>query len=139
MPKAFDAPLGTSQSIRDDVIFRPTGLLPPKAILLISTFYPPSDQHTKTKKHALTKQHFPLSQQQSPHKQTITIMARGNAELTKVLYKGKDNQTYLVVIESHEDYEKWKKDESSVPLAQVLSGWKILTTHKYASSALSPD
>jgi len=65
-------------------------------------------------------------------------MARGNAELTKVLYKGKDNQTYFVVIDSHEDYEKWKKDES-VPLAQVLSGWKIFTTHKHASSALSPD
>jgi len=57
-------------------------------------------------------------------------MARGNVELTKVLYKGKGNETYVVIIDSHDDYEKWKKD-GSVPLAQVLSGWKIFTTHKY--------
>jgi uncharacterized protein (DUF3820 family) len=58
-------------------------------------------------------------------------MARGNAELTKIVYKGKKDD-YMVIIDLLEDYEKWKKDES-IPLAQVLSGWKIFVTHKYAS------
>ncbi|KAI5859080.1 RNA binding protein-like protein [Tricharina praecox] len=62
-------------------------------------------------------------------------MARGNAELTKIIYKGKDNNSYVVIVDSAEEYQKWKKDQS-VPLAQVLSGWKIFTTHKHGAQGI---
>jgi hypothetical protein len=56
-------------------------------------------------------------------------MPRGNAPQTKVHYQGKEDD-YIVFIESLTDLEKWKTD-SSVPLAQILAGFKIFITHKY--------
>lgn len=64
-------------------------------------------------------------------------MTRGNAEQRKVVYKGKSDD-FVCFIESIEILEKWKKDPS-VPLAQVLNGWKVFCTHKYASSPLPPS
>lgn len=55
-------------------------------------------------------------------------MPRGNDTQTKVHYQGKTDD-FIIFIDSIEDLEKWKKD-SSVPLAQVVSGWKIFVTHK---------
>lgn len=53
---------------------------------------------------------------------------RGNADQVKVHYKGTDDD-YLIYVDSKEAVQEWKKD-SSVPLAQVVSGWKVLVTHK---------
>ncbi|ETN46866.1 uncharacterized protein HMPREF1541_01055 [Cyphellophora europaea CBS 101466] len=55
-------------------------------------------------------------------------MPRGNASVTKCHYKGKD-EDFIVFVESADDVEKWKND-SSIPLAQVVSGFKIMITHK---------
>lgn len=57
-------------------------------------------------------------------------MPRGNTQQSKVIFKGK-NDDFIVFVDSIEDVEKWKKD-SSVPLAQVLNGWKIFCSDKYA-------
>ena len=55
-------------------------------------------------------------------------MTRGNVGITKVFYKGQD-EDFIVFVDSAEDLEKWKKD-SSIPLAQVASSFKIMITHK---------
>lgn len=54
---------------------------------------------------------------------------KGNDAQTKVHYKGKDND-FIIFVDSSDAVKEWKKD-SSVPLAQVVSGWKIFHTNKY--------
>ena len=55
-------------------------------------------------------------------------MTRGNASQIKVHHKGKDDD-FIVFVDSAQAVRDWKKD-SSVPLAQVVNGWKIFVTHK---------
>lgn len=56
-------------------------------------------------------------------------MTRGNAPQTKVHYRGK-NDDFVVMVESAQAVKDWKGDKS-VPLAQVVSGFKVFVTHKY--------
>ena len=58
----------------------------------------------------------------------ICTMPRGNASQTIVHYKGKVDD-FIVFVESRQMVEAWKKDKS-VPLAQVMQGWKVFVTHK---------
>lgn len=53
---------------------------------------------------------------------------RGNDAQTKVHYQGKDDD-FIILVDSAQAVQDWKKD-SSVPLAQVVSGWKVFVTHK---------
>ena len=53
---------------------------------------------------------------------------KGNDAQTKVHYKGKDND-FIIFVDSADAVKEWKKD-SSVPLAQVVSGWKVFHTNK---------
>ena len=55
-------------------------------------------------------------------------MPRGNAAVTKVFYKGSD-EDFIVFVDSADDLSAWKKD-SSIPLAQVVNSFKIMITHK---------
>jgi len=55
-------------------------------------------------------------------------MTRGNAEQVKVHFKGKEDD-YVVIVESGEAVRNWKGDRS-IPLAQVVDGFKIFVTHK---------
>ncbi|KAI5844010.1 ribosome maturation protein, partial [Morchella snyderi] len=64
-------------------------------------------------------------------------MPRGNTQQTKVVYKGK-NDDFIVFIDSIADLEKWKKDPS-VPLAQVLNGWKVFCTHKQGAQGIMDE
>lgn len=57
---------------------------------------------------------------------------RGNAAQVKVHFKGADDD-YIVFVDSAQAVRDWKADKS-VPLAQVVSGWKIFVTHKYVST-----
>ena len=57
-------------------------------------------------------------------------MTRGNAPQSKVHYRGKEDD-FVIYIEDIESVQKWKGDRS-IPLAQVVSGFKIYITHKYA-------
>jgi len=53
---------------------------------------------------------------------------RGNEAQHKVHFKGK-NDDFIVFVDSAQAVRDWKKD-SSTPLAQVVSGWKVFVTHK---------
>lgn len=55
-------------------------------------------------------------------------MARGDAAQTKVHYKGKA-EDFVVFVDSSEAVQNWKQD-SSIPLAQVVSGFKVFVTDK---------
>ncbi|KAF2169154.1 hypothetical protein M409DRAFT_64915 [Zasmidium cellare ATCC 36951] len=59
---------------------------------------------------------------------------RGNDPQIKVHYKGADDD-YVIYVDSKEAVADWKKD-SSVPLAQVVSGWKIFVTHKQGNQGV---
>jgi hypothetical protein len=46
----------------------------------------------------------------------------------KIHYKGKD-EDFIVFLDSADDYKKWLGDKT-VPLAQVVSSFKVFVTHK---------
>ncbi len=52
-------------------------------------------------------------------------MPRGNAAQTQAFYKGSNGDVFTVFVESEEQVKQWKSD-SSIPLAQVVAGWKIM-------------
>jgi len=53
---------------------------------------------------------------------------RGNAPQTKVHVKGNEDD-YVIFVESAQAVRDWKADKS-IPMAQVVSGFKIFVTHK---------
>ena len=55
-------------------------------------------------------------------------MPRGNDQQTKVHYKGTDDD-FVVFVDSVDIVKKWREDKS-IPLAEVVAGWKIFVTHK---------
>lgn len=55
-------------------------------------------------------------------------MPRAVDQQTKVHYKGSEDD-FVIFVDSVQAVQDWKKD-SSVPLAQVVSGWKVFVTHK---------
>ncbi|KAK5171317.1 uncharacterized protein LTR77_004461 [Saxophila tyrrhenica] len=59
---------------------------------------------------------------------------RGNAQQTKVHYKGKQDD-FVIFVESKEAVQSWKSDKS-VPLAQVVDGYKIFITHKQGNTGI---
>ncbi|KAK3957110.1 ribosome maturation protein [Pseudoneurospora amorphoporcata] len=56
---------------------------------------------------------------------------RGGATETKVHFKG-NGEDFLVFVDSKEDYNKWVSDKST-PLAQVVSGFEVFTTHNHGT------
>ncbi|KAJ9133918.1 hypothetical protein NKR19_g8892 [Coniochaeta hoffmannii] len=61
-------------------------------------------------------------------------MARGGQQMTRVHYKGK-NDDFFVFLDSVEDFKKWLKD-STVPLAQVVRSFKVFCTHKHGNQGM---
>jgi len=53
---------------------------------------------------------------------------RGNDAQTKVHYKGKEDD-FIVFAESTQAVKDWVNDRT-IPLAQVVDGFKIFVTHK---------
>lgn len=51
---------------------------------------------------------------------------KGNAGNTKVFYQG-STEGFVIFVESEEIVKKWK-DDKTVPLTDVVAGWKIMTT-----------
>lgn len=76
------------------------------------------------------------SLQSIPHSKTQnlikSIMPRGNSAQVKVHYAGKEDD-FIIFVDNVEAVQKWKEDRS-IPLAQVISGFKIFITHKYVAS-----
>ncbi|KAF1973630.1 shwachman-Bodian-diamond syndrome protein [Bimuria novae-zelandiae CBS 107.79] len=59
---------------------------------------------------------------------------RGNDQQTKVHYKGKEDD-FIIFVDSADAFKEWKKD-SSIPLAQVVSGWKVFHTNKQGNQGI---
>lgn len=57
-------------------------------------------------------------------------MTRGDANHLKVHYRGSNDEDFIVFLDSVDDYQKWRSDKS-VPLSQVVSSFKVFTTHKH--------
>lgn len=55
-------------------------------------------------------------------------MVRGTQEQTKVHFKGKD-EDFIIFIDDVKAAQDWKTDKT-IPLAQVVSSFKIFVTHK---------
>lgn len=60
---------------------------------------------------------------------------RANDPTNKIFYKGKSDD-FIVFVNDAATLQNWKND-SSIPLAEVVNGWKIFVTHKYVSSTLT--
>ena len=54
---------------------------------------------------------------------------RGNDTQIKSHYKGKD-EDFVVIVDSKQAVQDWKKSDNTLPLAQVVSGFKVFVTHK---------
>ena len=52
-------------------------------------------------------------------------MARGNSPQTQVFYKGSNGDQFCVFVESEELLKKWKAD-STIPMTDIVAGWKIM-------------
>ncbi|KAF5125981.1 SDO1-like protein C21C3.19 [Metarhizium anisopliae] len=56
-------------------------------------------------------------------------MTRGESTQTKIHYKG-DDDDFLVFVEDVDQYKQWLKGDTSIPLAQFVSSFKIFLTHR---------
>lgn len=80
----------------------------------------PRDSSLATKTNS--RHHIP------PRHSPSQFIMHGAASLTKVHFKG-SNDDFVIFVESAQAVRDWKADKS-VPLAQVVNGWKIFCTHK---------
>ncbi|KAL8868156.1 MAG: hypothetical protein Q9174_005174 [Haloplaca sp. 1 TL-2023] len=58
-------------------------------------------------------------------------MTRGTGSQSKVHYQGKD-EDFVIMVDDVQAVKDWK-DDRSIPLAQVVSGFKIFVTHKHGA------
>lgn len=58
-------------------------------------------------------------------------MTRGEAHQTKVHFKGKD-EDFVIFVDDIETARKWRNDKS-IPLAQVVSTFKVFHTNKHGA------
>ncbi|KAF1818682.1 shwachman-Bodian-diamond syndrome protein [Dissoconium aciculare CBS 342.82] len=59
---------------------------------------------------------------------------RGNENQVKVHFKGEQDD-FIVFVESAKAVQDWKKDKT-IPLAQVVNGWKVFVTHKHGNQGI---
>ncbi|TVY30396.1 SDO1-like protein [Lachnellula hyalina] len=58
-------------------------------------------------------------------------MTRGEANQTKIHYKGAD-EDFIIFVDDAKAAKDWKSDKS-IPLAQVVSSFKVFVTHKHGA------
>ncbi|KAB8078495.1 DUF1960-domain-containing protein [Aspergillus leporis] len=61
-------------------------------------------------------------------------MTRGNKRQSKVIYKGQ-TEDFVIMVEDTAAVQSWRRDHS-IPLAQVLDGWKIFTSHQHGAGGI---
>ncbi|CRG90871.1 hypothetical protein PISL3812_07917 [Talaromyces islandicus] len=61
-------------------------------------------------------------------------MPRGNDNITKVFYQGKADD-FVIFVDDVPSAQKWRHDRT-IPLAQVVSGWKVFVTHKQGAQGI---
>lgn len=62
-------------------------------------------------------------------------MTRGESTQSKVHFQGR-NDDFLIFVDDVEEYKKWKDGDTTIPLAQFVSTFKVFLTHKYVLLAL---
>jgi hypothetical protein len=55
-------------------------------------------------------------------------MTPGNARQSKVYYKGR-TEDFVIFVADITAVQNWKKNHT-LPLSQVMDGWKIFTSHQ---------
>ncbi|RMY82663.1 hypothetical protein D0861_07783 [Hortaea werneckii] len=61
-------------------------------------------------------------------------MPRGNEAQCKVHYKGKGDD-FIIFVDSAQAVRDWKNDKT-IALATVVSGWKVFVTHKHGNHGI---
>ncbi|KAJ5087014.1 RNA binding protein [Penicillium alfredii] len=61
-------------------------------------------------------------------------MPRANDPTSKIFYKGRSDD-FIVFVDDLEILHKWKNDRS-IPLSEVLNGWKIFVTHSHGAQGV---
>jgi len=61
-------------------------------------------------------------------------MPRGNVAIYKVFYKGQHDD-YVIFVDDVAAARNWKRDRS-IPLTQVVNGWKIFVTHRHGAQGI---
>ncbi|CEO59784.1 RNA binding protein [Penicillium brasilianum] len=61
-------------------------------------------------------------------------MPRANDNTHKIFYKGR-SEDFIVFVDDLDTLQKWKSDRS-VPLTDVLNGWKIFVTHGHGAQGV---
>ncbi|KAJ5364934.1 ribosome maturation protein [Penicillium cataractarum] len=61
-------------------------------------------------------------------------MTRGNTRQSKVYYKGQ-TEDFVIFVGDITAVQNWKKDHT-LPLAQVMDGWKIFTSHQHGPQGM---
>ncbi|KAF2150769.1 DUF1960-domain-containing protein [Myriangium duriaei CBS 260.36] len=59
---------------------------------------------------------------------------RGNSGVTRVHWKGKEDD-YIIIVDSAKAAKDWRADKT-IPLAQVVGGWKVFVTHKQGTQGV---
>jgi len=73
----------------------------------------------------------PTHQATTTYPNTTAIMTRGEASQTKIHFKGAD-EDFIIFVEDAKIAKDWKTDKT-IPLAQVVSAFKIFVTHKHGA------
>ncbi|KAJ5606546.1 hypothetical protein N7510_009327 [Penicillium lagena] len=61
-------------------------------------------------------------------------MPRANESTSKIFYKGRSDD-FIVFVDDLDILHKWRKDRS-IPLSDVLNGWKIFVTHSHGAQGV---
>ncbi|KAJ5679850.1 hypothetical protein N7462_008094 [Penicillium macrosclerotiorum] len=61
-------------------------------------------------------------------------MPRANDTTSKIFYKGRSDD-FIVFVDDVESVKKWK-DDRSIPLSDVVNGWKIFLTHSHGAQGV---
>ncbi|KUL89423.1 hypothetical protein ZTR_04418 [Talaromyces verruculosus] len=61
-------------------------------------------------------------------------MPRGNDQVTKVFYHGKADD-FVIFVDDVAAAQQWRNDRT-IPLARVVSGWKVFVTHKQGAQGI---
>ncbi|KAI9753038.1 MAG: hypothetical protein M1815_000137 [Lichina confinis] len=56
---------------------------------------------------------------------------KGNSAQNRVHYKGKSDD-FIIFVDDPEELKQWRTDKT-IPLAQVVDGWKVFVTHRHGA------
>ncbi|KAL1977335.1 hypothetical protein VTN31DRAFT_194 [Thermomyces dupontii] len=61
-------------------------------------------------------------------------MPRANDQATKMVYRGNADD-FVIFVNDIASVHNWRRNRS-IPLAEVVSGWKVFVTHKHGAQGV---